>query len=109
MKQDLINTLKLSTIFSDKFNKTEFIIDPKNKKFTITTRNSDIGETEVSLEAATSGEPIEISLNSKHLFDCLNTINQDSVVLSFSGPKKPVCIKSSGDPSFVYLTMPLTR
>lgn len=109
LKQDLINTLKLSTIFSDKFNKTQFIIDPKIKKFIISTKNTEVGETEVSLEAAVSGEPIDISLNSRHLFDCLNTINQDSVVLNFSGAQKPVCIKGVGDDSFVYLTMPLTR
>lgn len=109
LRQDLINTLKLSTIFSDKFNKIQFIINPKEKKCQITTKNSDIGETESNLKATISGEPIEISLNGKHLFDCLNIINEDSCIVQYNGANKPVVIRGLGDSSFTCLTMPLTR
>lgn len=109
LKQDLINTLKLSTLFSDKFNKIQFIINPQEKKCLINTKNSDIGETESNLTVTMSGEPIEIALNGKHLFDCLNVINQDSLTIQFNGPTKPAVIKGLGDQSFMYLTMPLTK
>lgn len=109
LKQDLINTLKLSTLFSDKFNKIQFIINPTQKKCLINTKNSDIGETEASLTVTMSGEPIEISLNGKHLFDCLNVINEDSIIIQFNGSNKPAVIKGLGDQSFTYLTMPLTK
>lgn len=109
LKQDLINTLKLSTLFSDKFNKIQFIIDPAEKKCLITTKNFDIGETEANLTVTMSGEPIEISLNGKHLFDCLNTINQDSIIIQCNGATKPAVIRGLGDQSFTYLTMPLTK
>lgn len=109
LKQDLINTLKLSTLFSDKFNKIQFIIDPQEGKCLILTKNSDIGETELNLTVAMSGEPIEISLNGKHLFNCLNVINQDSITLQCNGFNKPAVIRGIGDPSFTYLTMPLVK
>lgn len=109
LKQDLINTLKLSTLFSDKFNKIQFIINPPQKKCLISTKNSDIGETEANLTVTMSGEPIEISLNGKHLFDCLNAILEDSIVIQFNGSNKPAVIKGVGDQSFTYLTMPLTK
>lgn len=109
LKQDLINTLKLSTLFSDKFNKIQFIINPSEKKCLISTKNSDIGETESNLTVTMSGEPIEISLNGKHLFDCLNVINQDSITIQCNGFNKPAVIKGLGDNSFLYLTMPLTK
>lgn len=109
LKQDLINTLKLSTLFSDKFNKIQFIIDPAQKKCLITTKNSDIGETESNLTVTMSGDPIEISLNGKHLFDCLNVIDQDSIVVQCNGFNKPAVIRGVGDQSFTYLTMPLTK
>ena len=92
LKQDLINTLKLSTLFTDKFNKVQFSINPEQKKCLVSTKNSDIGETEESLVVTMSGEPVEISLNSKHLFDCLNIINQDSVIIQFNGSNKPAAI-----------------
>lgn len=109
LKQDLVNTLKLSTLFSDKFNKIQFIVDPKEKKCSISTKNSDIGETESSLTVTMSGEPVEIALNGKHLFDCLNVIDQDSIAIQFNGSNKPAVIRGLGDSSFTYLTMPLTR
>src|SRR3989338_4956187 len=109
LKQDLINTLKLSTLFSDKFNKIQFIISPQQKKCSINTKNSDIGETEANLTVTMSGEPIEISLNGKHLFDCLNVVNEDSIVIQFNGSNKPAVIRGLGDQSFTYLTMPLTK
>ncbi|MDP4272486.1 MAG: hypothetical protein Q8909_20550, partial [Bacteroidota bacterium] len=109
LKQDLINTLKLSTLFSDKFNKIQFIINPAEKKCLISTKNFDIGETESNLTVSMSGEPIEIALNGKHLFDCLNVIAEDSIVIQCNGSNKPAIIKGLGDNSFVYLTMPLTK
>ena len=109
LKQDLINTLKLSTLFSDKFNRIQFIINPPQKKCLISTKNSDIGETESNLTVTMSGEPIEISLNGKHLFDCLNAISEDSIVIQCNGANKPAVIRGLGDKTFTYLTMPLTK
>ncbi|MFA6078074.1 MAG: DNA polymerase III subunit beta [Candidatus Paceibacterota bacterium] len=109
LKQDLLNAIKLSTLFSDKFNKIQINIDPTNKKCIVSTKNSDIGETETSLSATISGDPIETLLNGKHLFDCLGGIERDSLVLEFNESNKPVVIKGLGDPSYTYLTMPLTK
>lgn len=109
LKQDLLNAIKLSTLFSDKFSKIQLSVDPKEKKCLISTKNTDIGETEASLTVTMSGEPIEISLNGKHLFDCLGGIDRDSLVIEFNGPSKPAVMRGLGDPSFTYLTMPLTK
>lgn len=109
LKQDLINTLKLSTFFADKFNKITFIVNPKNKQCLITTKNSDVGEIESNITATLSGEDVDVSLNGKHIFDALNAIEKDSVVLQFSGSGKPVVVRGLGDPSFTGLTMPLTQ
>ncbi|MBI5400944.1 MAG: DNA polymerase III subunit beta [Candidatus Yonathbacteria bacterium] len=109
LKQDLINSIKLSTLFSDKFNKIQFTINPQEKKCLLSTKNSDIGEIESNLTVTMSGDPIEILLNGKHIFDCLSSIDTDSVVMEFGGFNKPAVIRGLGDQSFTYLTMPLTR
>ncbi len=109
LKEDLINTIKLSTLFSDKFNKITININPIKKICSVSTKNSEIGETESNLTATLTGEPIEISLNGKHLFDCFSVIEKDSVIIQFNGADKPAVIRGLGDPSFTYLTMPLMR
>ena len=109
LKQDLLNTLKLSTLFSDKFNKITFSVNPQQKKCIIATKNTEIGEIESNLTATLSGEPIELSLNGKHLFDSLGSIEKDSVIIQFNGSSKPVVIRGLGDASYINLTMPLTQ
>ncbi len=108
LKQDLINTLKLSTLFADKFNKIILSVNPEQKKCLISTKNSGVGEIESNLTVMMSGEPIEILLNGKHIFDCLSSIDRDSIAIHCNGFNKPVVISGFGDPSFTYLTMPLT-
>lgn len=109
LKEDLVSNLKLSTFFSDKFNKITFFIDPAKKIFTLSTKNTEVGETESHITATLTGDPVEISLNGRHLFDCLSIIEKDSVTIQFNGADKPAVIRGLGDGSFVYLTMPLVR
>lgn len=109
LKQDLANSIKLSTFFSDKFNKIRVIINPDEKKCIFSTKNSEIGEIESNLTTNITGDPVEILLNGKHLNDCLSCIDRDSVVMEFNGFNKPVVIRGLGDQSFTYLTMPLTK
>jgi DNA polymerase-3 subunit beta len=44
LKQDLVNALKLSNIFSDKFHQVNVKVLPQAKKCEIRTKNNDIGE-----------------------------------------------------------------
>ncbi len=110
LKQDLINTLKVSNIFSDKFNQVHLTIDPKAKIFKVQTKNSDIGENSTSVDASLNGDSIEINFNYKYIADCFQSIDADSLSLQFSGNNKPMVIRPvSGDQSFMYLAMPMNR
>ncbi len=110
LKQDLINALKISNIFSDKFNQVHFTVDPKAKIFEIQTKNSDIGENKAAVDAALTGDRLEINFNYKYIVDCFQSIDADSVSLQFSGLNKPMVIRPvSGDQSFMYLVMPMNR
>lgn len=107
LKQDLINTLKISNIFSDKFHKINFVIHPSEKLFEINTHNTDIGESVAKLDAALSGDVLEVSFNHKYILDCLQYIKEDSIVLAFNGENKPMTMCGLGDNSFLYLVMPI--
>jgi len=109
LKQDLINTLKISNIFSDSFNQIHIKITPKTKSFTIKTKNTNIGENVNFIDSVLEGEEVEINFNYKYILDCLTFIDTDSVILSFNGLTKPVVIKGTGDKSYTYLVMPMNR
>ena len=109
LKQDLLNALKLSNIFYDKFNQVNLIIKPKEKVFELSSSNHDIGENKTYLDAAISGEEVELGFNYKYFLDCFQSINKDSVSIKLNGPSSPIVITPVSDPSFSYLIMPMNR
>lgn len=109
LKQDLLNALKLSNVFSDKFNQINLSIKPKDKIFELSSQNNDIGENKTYLDCALTGENIELSFNYKYFFDCFQSINSDSVSIKLNQNSKPIIVSGVSDNSFLYLIMPMNR
>lgn len=109
LKQDLINALKLSNVFSDKFNQIHMIIRPSDGVFEISSKNVDKGENKNNVDGTLRGEAVEISFNHKYLGDAFGSINSDSLILMFNGSNKPMVMRGVNDASFMYLVMPLNR
>lgn len=110
LKQDLINALKISNVFSDKFNQVKFNIDPENKIFEISTKNIDVGENKTKIDASITGDKLELNFNSKYITDCFQSMDSDSISLQLSGMNRPMVIRPiSGEQTFTYLVMPMNR
>ncbi len=109
LKQDLANSLRLATIFSDKFNKLNIKAHPSDKLFQISTKNADVGETASTLEAVTEGDDIDINFNHKYITDSFQSVESDSLELEFNGLTKPLVIRGVNDHSFLYLVMPINK
>lgn len=109
LKQDLLNTLKLSNIFSDKFNQIELKINPNQHLFTIESKNSDIGESINKIPCTISGEEVVANFNYKYIIDCFQSINTDSLSIELTNNNKPMILTPIGDPSFIYLIMPMNK
>ena len=104
-----LNSLKISNVFSDKFNQITFIINPQKKIFEIDAKNTDLGESKTQVESTLKGESIEANFNYKYITDCFQSINSDSVSLDFFTNTKPLVRKPVGDDTFMYLVMPMHR
>ncbi len=109
LKQDFISSIKISNIFSDKFNQITLKISPDEKFFEIESNNPDIGENTTALSGALSGENVSANFNYKYILDCFQSINSDSITLQLNGKNKPMIIKPVGDASFMYLVMPMNK
>ncbi len=109
LKQDLLNALKLSNIFSDKFNQVNLKVLPKEKIFELSSANNDIGENKTYLDAVIKGENIELGFNYKYFWDCFVSITTDSVSIRLSGSGKPIVVSPVSDPLFTYLIMPMNK
>lgn len=109
LKQDIVNTLKLSTIFSDSFNHIKFIVHPTNKEIELITKNNEVGENSSRLAGAIKGDSLDINFNYKYISDAFQAMDADSLTFSFSGLNKPLIVRGVGDQSFLYLVMPMNR
>ncbi len=107
LKHDLVERLKITSIFSGKLQQVRIKIYPQDGVFEIEARNDEIGETTQQVEAVLSGESVEYLLNAKYINDVLSVINSDSVVLKCAGPGRPIVIEGVNDSSFRYLLMPM--
>jgi DNA polymerase-3 subunit beta len=109
LKQELLNTLRLSTIFADKFFQVSFSIPEDKKAITLSSKNSDVGSSISIVSAAIEGNPIEVDFNLKYFLDVFQALSGDSVAISFTHPNKPIVVQSVSDTSFLYLLMPTNR
>ena len=109
LKQDFLLTLKHTTIFLDRFNQVGFNINKTKKQLFLSSKNSDIGETNTSLSTTITGDDLDINFNLKYVFDCFQSIHSDNISLSFSGLSKPLIIRGVSDNSFLYLVMPMNK
>lgn len=109
LKQDFISSLKISNIFSDKFNQVVLNIKPNEKVFEIDSKNLDVGENTTLVSGALSGEEVSANFNYKYILDCFQSVAGDSLSIELNGNNKPMIIKGVGDSSFMYLVMPMNR
>lgn len=107
LKQDLLNTLRLTNLFSDNFNQIVFNIIKDDNSVEISSKNKDLGEHTSKIDSFVKGEDIKIQFNCKYLTDCLSSIKSDTIVFSFAGKQKPIVVKGENDKEFLYLMMPM--
>jgi DNA polymerase III subunit beta len=107
LRQDLVDRLKLTNVFSGKLQQVRMKKYPEEKLFEIESKSDDIGETTHQIDAALTGEEVELLLNQRFLMDALNYLSSDSVTLYSGGSGKPLVIKGVGDNTFTYLIMPM--
>lgn len=109
LKKDLQNALRLSNIFSDKFNQVALKVSSEDKSIEMYAKNADVGENTTLLDGAIEGDSIEMNFNHKYFTEGFQSIYQDSIVLKFNAENRPVIVEGVGDSSFLYLIMPMNR
>lgn len=107
-KDEIINSLKLSSVFLGKLNEVLISANLSDDFFTIKTANNDSGESVTKIPAKITGENVNISFNHKYIYDCLLNMNSENIVFKFSGEGKPLLITSENDNTFQYLVMPMS-
>ena len=107
-RQELLNALKLTNVFSDRLNQVELKINPTKPIFELSSKNQDIGENTIELEANLSGDEVALGFNAKYLLDCFSSLAGEEISLCFNGPQRPLTVINNAN-QFTYLVMPVRR
>ncbi len=104
-KNELINALKLASVFAAKTNDVR--IENKDEKYLeIYSGSSNLGENNYSISAEIAGE-VKIGFNWRFLLDGVRAADGDKIILKLSGQGKPAIISSPDDKQYSYILAPL--
>lgn len=109
LKADLTEMLRKARVFAGGESQVGLHVYPSRKVFTATAQSASVGEMDDTIDAALTGDDLDINFHIGYLSDCLGAIASDSVTLSFAGIGRPLVIRGVSDASFFYLVMPLNR
>jgi DNA polymerase III subunit beta len=109
LKQDLIKAIRSAQVFSDNFNQIRFKFEGKANKFSLSTKNNEVGDYNETLQSKVTGDDLEISFNYKYILDSLQSIDAESIHFSLAGTGKPMIISGTSDKSFTYIAMPMNK
>lgn len=104
-KNELINALKLASVFAAKTNDIR-IKDKGDKYLEIYSASSNLGENNYSMPAEVAGE-FKIGFNWRFLLDGVKACNGNKIVIKLSGSNKPALISSPDDKQYSYILAPL--
>jgi len=104
-KADFMNIAKISSLFARE-SAGSITIKVEDKKVSINAIASQLGENTATADADVTGGG-EVTLNSRYLIDALNAFGSEEVDFCFNGKLEPCIVKSSQDPSYLHLIMPL--
>jgi DNA polymerase-3 subunit beta len=83
-------------------------IKQESQRIELEGQNSDIGQSVSSLSAEIEGNGnMEVSFNWRFLIDGLNQIKNKDFVFTINKDEGPAVLRPKGDPSYLYLLMPL--
>ncbi|MEK7090316.1 MAG: DNA polymerase III subunit beta [Patescibacteria group bacterium] len=106
-KAELVNSLKLASIFSSRLKEVHFNVYPEDGLFEATTKSTEIGEHISHMKAEVTGERLSAVFNYNYVMDGVLAISSDEILLRFNGDSKPVMLQSPFDASYIYLAMPM--
>lgn len=109
LKEDIVRAFRKVSIFADTFNQVHITLHPSEKKLSVQSSNTSVGETNEHIAAVLEGEDIDINFNARYITDALSVLGGDSISFSVAGPGRPMIIEDVPKRGFLYLVMPMNR
>lgn len=109
-KDSLLKAIKAVSLFTKTgINDINLKFLSKNNKVVISSLNSQVGQSEINLEAEIKGDDNEIVFNYRYLLDGLLNINGSEIKIGMVDDHIPIVITSPEEEGYLYLVMPIKK
>jgi len=106
--KDLLKAVRVSNLFArDAANILRLAAVPGEERLVLNAASAETGDNTAYVDAAVTGEPIEIAFNARYLADALAVLGSERAILETTEPARPGLVKPAGDDSFFYVLMPM--
>ena len=108
-KHDLLQAVKSVSLFSEA-GISDVILSGKKKSLVIESGGSQSGEGTAEIDATTTGDSYNLTLNSRYLHDALMTMPTEEIILSVNSADAPCMLTPQDDNAkYVYIIMPIRQ
>ena len=104
-KQEFIQTIRSSSIFSSKLQDVK--IDISQKKLEVSSENTEVGLAHASIPVESTGKTVSIHFNHRFLMDGMVGITEEDFFFGANDASTPALIRNKRDGSFTYVIMPI--
>ncbi|TFJ92296.1 DNA polymerase III subunit beta [Lentibacillus salicampi] len=107
--KELINTIdRASLLAKEERNNVVKLTTKDNQLLQITSNSPEVGQVaeEISVQSL-EGENLKISFSSKYMLDALKVIENDEVIIKFTGAMRPFVIQPADDDAILQLILPV--
>ncbi len=104
---EFLNAIKMARFFAREAAHNVKLSFKKPKSLSVSAVSPQLGDNISELEAALSGEELEIAFNAKFILDALQVVDSEKLNLELAGSLSPGIIRPAKDPNYLYIIMPL--
>jgi DNA polymerase-3 subunit beta len=76
-------------------------------KMTVSSRAEELGDNTGEIDAKVTGDAAKVAFDARFLLDVLNVLGKGEVTLGTSTPSSPGVIKSTANPGYTHVVMPM--
>jgi DNA polymerase-3 subunit beta len=110
--EELVNQIKLASLFSGKVNEVKVKADPKKGELLVFSQDPDTGEHKGSIKVKIEGKACEVSFNHRFLLEGILSVmagdeKNPEITLDLNGSDKAAVLRSKKDGDYLYLIMPI--
>jgi len=108
-RQELINAIKLASVFGSRTNEVKITLSDNKKTVEISSADQAVGENAYLLPAKAEGKTGEIIFNWRYLLDALRALKTEDVFLGLNEEGEPALIRSTKEGSYFYILKPILK